>query len=107
MRVCIGLLCSISLASAAPPDQIRQAATRAITLFQASQKRWYSSQTCDSCHHQFQAALAFQAAREHDIPLDEKIAHADAVKAFNYSDLDSAAKYNGVFEPARERACSW
>ena len=104
MRICIGLLCSISVASAAPPDQIRQAATRAITLFQASQKRWYSSQTCDSCHHQFQAALAFQAAREHDIPLDEKIAHADAVKAFNYSDLDSAVQYNWVIEPAMDDA---
>ena len=82
MRIWICVLCSMALAwagDAAPPDQIRDAATRAITLFQASQKGWYSTQTCNSCHHQFQAALAFQSAREHGIPVDEKIAHADAV----------------------------
>lgn len=110
MRIWGGLLCSILCWSAAAwagnasPDRIREAATRAITLFQASQKRWYSTQTCDSCHHQFQAALAFQSAREHGIPVDEKIAHADAVKAFNYTDLDSAVQYNWVIEPAMDDA---
>src|ERR1700761_1224437 len=106
MRVLLGLLCAVAAASAAnaPPERIREAASKAITLFQASQKGWYSTQTCDSCHHQFQAALAFQSAREHGIALDEKIAHADAVKAFNYKDLDSAVQYNWVIEPAMDDA---
>jgi ankyrin repeat protein len=110
MRTWLGILCSILCSGAAaradnaPPDQIRDAATKAITLFQASQKRWYSVQTCDSCHHQFQAALAFQSAREHGIPVDEKIAHTDAVKAYNYTDLDSAVQYNWVIEPAMDDA---
>lgn len=100
------MLCSAAVASAgsAPADRIRDAATRALTLFQASQRHWYSAQTCDSCHHQFQAALAFQSARAHGIPLDETIAHADAVKAFNYTDLDAAVQYNWVIEPAMDDA---
>ena len=89
---------------AAPPDRIRDAATRAITLFQASQKGWHSNQTCNSCHHQYQAALAFQAAREHGIPVDEKIAHADAVPTFNYTELDRAVQYSWVIEPAMDDA---
>jgi ankyrin repeat protein len=110
MRIRAGILCSfvcsgaVAWGAGAPPDQLREAATRAITLFQASQKRWYSAQTCDSCHHQFQAALAFQSAREHGIPVDENIAHADAVKAFNYTNLDNAVQYNWVIEPAMDDA---
>jgi hypothetical protein len=106
MRVWAGLLLAVSLARGGntPPDQIRDAATRAITLFQASQKTWYAAQTCQSCHHQFQAALAFQSAREHGIHVDEKIAHTDAVKAFDYRDLDIAVQYNWVIEPAMDDA---
>ena len=108
MRVWIGIFCSIAASSAVAhavsPDQIRDAATRAIVRFQASQTRWYHSQTCDSCHHQFQAALAYQSARGHGIPLDESIAHADAIKAFNYTSLDNAVQYNWVIEPAMDDA---
>jgi ankyrin repeat protein len=107
MRPWICLLSTVALAwagDAAPPDRIRDAATRAITLFQASQKGWHSTQTCNSCHHQYQAALAFQSAREHGIPVDEKIAHADAVPTFNYTELDRAVQYNWVIEPAMDDA---
>jgi ankyrin repeat protein len=110
MRMLAGILCSILCSSAAAwgatasPAHIRGAATRALTLFQASQKNWFSKQTCDSCHHQFQAALAFQSAREHGIPVDESIAHGDAVKAFDYRNLDSAVQYNWVIEPAMDDA---
>lgn len=90
--------------ASAPPERIRDAASRAITLFQASQKGWYSTQTCNSCHHQFQAALAFQSARAHGIPVDETIAHADAVRVFNFTDLDRAVQYNWVIEPAMDDA---
>jgi ankyrin repeat protein len=107
MRPWICLLSTMALAwagDAAPPDRIRDAATRAITLFQASQKGWHATQTCNSCHHQYQAALAFQSAREHGIPVDEKIAHADAVPTFNYTELDRAVQYNWVIEPAMDDA---
>ncbi len=49
-------------------------------------------------------ALAFQAARERGIPVDEAIAHADAVKAFAYTDLDRAVQYTDVIEPAMDNA---
>src|SRR5205814_8302462 len=51
-------------------DRIRGAAARALTLLQSSQKRWYTRQTCSSCHHQFQPALAYRSARAHGIPFD-------------------------------------
>src|ERR1700733_7719499 len=110
MRILAVILCSLlgsstaAWAGNAPTNQIRDAATRAITLFQASQKNWYSTQTCSSCHHQFQAALAFQSARQHGLAVNEKIARADAVKAFNYRDLDIAVQYNWVIEPAMDDA---
>src|SRR6266853_1586792 len=58
--------------------RIRDAAARNLALFQASQKQWFDVQRCDSCHHQYQPALAYRAAREHGIPFDERIARADA-----------------------------
>ena len=46
-------------------------------------------------------ALAFRAAREHGIPVDEKAARADAVAAFGfYSNLDRAVQYTHLIDPA-------
>jgi ankyrin repeat protein len=100
MRVFFGLLVIVSLAlgADASPDQIRDSATRAIALIQAGQKTWYSKINCHSCHHQFQPAIAFQVARAHGVPVDEAIAHADAVKAFAFTDLDAAVQYRDVQE---------
>jgi ankyrin repeat protein len=100
MRLWIGLLCSVSAAfgADASPDQIRDSATRAIALLQAGQKTWYSKINCHSCHHQFQPAIAFRVARAHGVPVDETIAHADAVKAFPFTDLDGAIQYRDVQE---------
>lgn len=36
--------------------------------------------------------------------MDETIAHADAVKVFNFTDLDRAVQYNWVIEPAMDDA---
>jgi ankyrin repeat protein len=83
-------------------DRIRTSAARALTLLQSSQKRWYTRQTCSSCHHQFQPALAYRSARAHGIPFDDALAHADAVKAFSYTDLDEAVQYAHVIEPAMD-----
>jgi ankyrin repeat protein len=106
MRTGIVFLCfaSILRGGDASSPQIRDAATRALTLLQASQKTWYSKIGCHSCHHQFLPALAFQAAREHDVPVDEAIARADAVKAFAYADLDAAVQFRDVVETTMDLA---
>jgi N-acyl-D-amino-acid deacylase len=106
VRVWIGILCSIPAVWGAdvPRAHIREAAARAVTLLQSSQKTWYAKQSCSSCHHQFLPALAFQAARGQGIPIDETSAHADAVKAFVYTDPDRAVQYTSLIEPAMDDA---
>src|SRR5215831_21135807 len=91
-------------AETAGEARLRAAAGRNLALFQTSQKHWFEVQRCDSCHHQYQPALAYRAAREHGIPFDEGIARADAAKAFTYADLDRAVQYSWVLEPAVDDA---
>lgn len=91
-------------AFAADPARIRESAGRNLALLQQSQKNWFDVQRCDSCHHQYQPALAYRAAREHGIPFDEAIARADAAKAFTYADLDRAVQYSWIIEPAVDDA---
>ena len=100
MRTGIVFLCfaAVLRGGDASSAQIRDSATRALALLQTSQKTWYSKINCHSCHHQFLPALAFQAAREHGVPLDEAIAGADALKAFTYTDLDAAVQFRDVVE---------
>jgi ankyrin repeat protein len=103
--VCALIFCVASAAAAEPrPDRIRDAATRSLALFQASQKNWFTVQRCDSCHHQYQPALAYRDARQHGIPFDESIARADAAKAFTFADLDRAVQYSWIIEPAIDDA---
>ncbi len=100
MRTGIVFLCfaAVLRGGDASSAQIRDSATRALALLQTSQKTWYSKINCHSCHHQFLPALAFQAAREHGVPVDEAIAGADALKAFTYTDLDAAVQFRDVVE---------
>ena len=90
----------------AHPDQVRMAASRALAAIQKAQAPWYTTnkQVCASCHHQYQPALAYRAAREHRVPFDEAIAKADAVKAFTFADIDRAVQYTYVIEPAMDDA---
>ncbi len=90
----------------ADPAAIRDAAARAVAVMQKAQATWYGAnkQVCGSCHHQYQPALAFRAAREHGIAVDEGIATADASKAFTFADLDRAIQYTHVIEPAMDDA---
>jgi len=108
MRVAAGLtgLLLVAAGAVAAPDasRIRDAAARNLALFQSSQKHWFEVQRCDSCHHQYQPALAYRAAREHGIPFDETIARADAARAFTYADLDKAVQYSWIIEPAVDDA---
>ena len=96
------------LAGAQPADdaRIREAATRGVAAIQKAQSTWYTTnkQVCASCHHQYQPSLAFRAAREHGVPVDEAIARADAVKAFTFADIDRAIQYLYVIEPAMDDA---
>jgi ankyrin repeat protein len=102
------LLIVPALASAQSEDdkRIREAATRGVAAIQKAQANWFTSykQVCASCHHQYQPALAYRAARERDIPVDETIARADAVKAFTFADIDRAIQYSYVIEPAMDDA---
>ena len=100
-----------AFAIAAPADEIdpglaRRASERALSAIQRAQAGWYTSnkQVCASCHHQYQPALAYRAARNHEVPFDEAIARADAVKAFTFADIDRAVQYSYVIEPAMDDA---
>jgi ankyrin repeat protein len=103
IKIGFGIVCCIASAWAADttPASIRQAATKAVVNIQMSQKTWYLKQSCVSCHQQVFPALAFRAAREHGIPVDEQAAHADAAAAFSfYSNLDRAVEYTHGIDPA-------
>ncbi|MBZ5617272.1 MAG: hypothetical protein LAQ69_00870 [Acidobacteriia bacterium] len=103
MKLWIGIVCSVlaSLAGDASTARIQEAATRAVAIIQKSQNNWYAKASCVSCHQQVFPALAFRAAREHGIPVDEKAAHADAAAAFGfYSNLERAAEFTYVIDPA-------
>jgi ankyrin repeat protein len=98
------MLCSLVIACAAEnasTERIRDAAAKAVSVIQNSQKIWFSRQSCFSCHQQALPAFAFRAAREHGVPVDEKAAHADAAAAFGfYSNFDRAVHYTHVIDPA-------
>src|SRR5579872_5407260 len=102
MRVTALVLCSLFAAQASDLSVagVKGTATRAIGRLQTSQKQWFSEQTCTSCHHQLFPALAFRAAREHGIPVDEKIARADVAQAFStFTDLDRALEHAHAVDP--------
>ena len=108
MKLCLGILCSLSTLWAgedASAARIRDAAAKAVAIIQNSQKTWFSKQSCFSCHQQLLPALAFRAARQHGIPLDEQAAHADAVAAFGFnSNLDRAVQWTHIIDPANNDA---
>ena len=102
MRLLLGIALSIAVlpGADAPADRVREAAKQAIGLIQKSQVTWYKKQSCTSCHNQLLPAMAFRAAREHGIPVDENIAHADAAAAFRgYSNLDRIVQDTDIIDP--------
>jgi ankyrin repeat protein len=111
VALCVGVvafnvLAGVVFTQEAPPDQVRDAAARALASIQKAQATWYTTnkQVCASCHHQYQPALAIRTARDHGVPLDETIARADAIKAFTFADIDRAVQYTYVIEPAMDDA---
>jgi ankyrin repeat protein len=107
-KLILALLLVPTTAAAQEPDpvRLRDAATRAVVAIQKAQAPWFTAnkQVCSSCHHQYQPALAFKAAREHGITVNEDVARADAVKALTFADLDRAVQYTYVIEPAMDDA---
>ena len=113
--VVVLLVAALSLAGQeAPPEQVRDAAARAVAAIQKAQAPWYTTnkQVCASCHHQYQPALAFRVARDHGIPLigivhrrldDVGVLHR-AIKAFTFAEVDRAVQYTNVIEPAMDDA---
>jgi ankyrin repeat protein len=86
-------------AASAQPDQIRKAAEKAVALLQASQKNW--KQNCSSCHQQALPSLAYQAARERGIAVNETLAHAADVQGYAFfADLDRAVQFTHIIDPA-------
>ena len=88
---------------AQPPAQaqIREAATRAVALIQATQKAWPAKQSCTSCHHQLQPSIAFRTARDHGIQLDEQISATTDLATYDFKNaLDFVIQSNFVGETA-------
>jgi ankyrin repeat protein len=103
MKLVLVIACSVAALSAQgqSPAQIREAATKAVALIQKSQQNWYHKASCFSCHQQVFPALAFRAARQHSIPVNEAAAHADAAAAFGfYANLERAVEYTHIIDPA-------
>jgi ankyrin repeat protein len=103
MKFLFGVVCAISAAWAGDTSaaRIQEATTKAVSVIQKSQKTWYTKQSCVSCHQQIFPALAFRAAREHGIAVDEQAAHADAAAAFGYfSNFERAVEYTHIIDPA-------
>ena len=105
------LLAVVIVATASPavaqtPAEIRDAVVKALAPVQQAQEPWYTAnkQVCASCHHQYQPSLAFRAARERGVPVNEAIARADAAKAFTFADIDKAIQYQYVIEPSVDDA---
>lgn len=96
----LGVATALSAAEASS-DHLRDAATRAVALLQSSQKDWYAKQSCESCHHQILPAIAFAVARAHGIPVNEAIAHDNAVHAFApFANLDRAVQFTHIIDPS-------
>jgi hypothetical protein len=103
MKLRIGVVCSVvvGLAADVSTGRIQEAAAKAVVIIQKSQQNWYTKQSCFSCHQQGLPALAFQYAREHRIPVDERAAQTDAAAAFRlYTDFAQAVEYTHIIDPA-------
>lgn len=103
MRLWFAVICSIPAlwANDASVVRIQNAAAKGVALIQRSQQNWYHKQSCISCHQQVFPAMAFRAAREHGIPLDETAAHAADAQAFGYfSNFKRAVEYTHFIDPS-------
>nr|AYC80811.1 hypothetical protein [uncultured bacterium] len=58
-------------AASLPQDRIRTAVGRALPVVQRATEGFFKTQECFSCHNHGLPVMAFRAAREHGILIDE------------------------------------
>lgn len=91
-------------AQTASPDQIRSAATRAVSTVEQGSAGFYKFMNCFSCHSQGLPTLAFRVARERGVPVDETVARQVAAKGLlaspDFSSIDRAVQDPTIIDPA-------
>ena len=91
-------------AQSASPDQIRSAASRAVTLVQHSSTNFSKMMQCFSCHDHALPMMALRTARERGIAVDEAAASQLAAKGFlfspNLASIDHAVQDSMIIDPA-------
>lgn len=91
-------------AQTASPDQVRSAATRAVTVVQHGTEGFYKFMDCFSCHDHGLPMLAFRMARERGVPVDEaaaaQVAAKGLLKSTNLSSVDAAVQDAMIIDPA-------
>jgi len=109
LLVLLILFTSVRAPAQSDLSRIRESATRGFALIQATQKRSRATQSCTAtCHLQLYGALAYRAARERDIALDEQIARSDADRAFRLvaTSLSAAVEETALGEIAMNEGFS-
>ncbi len=91
-------------AHAATPEQVRSAALRALGQIQNGATGFYKVANCSSCHDHALPLLAYQVARERDVPIDEAAASAVAAKGLmaspDLTSIDAAVQDYEIIDPA-------
>ena len=86
------------------PQEIRSAATRALTITSQGTAGFYKFMVCFSCHDHALPVITWQAAREHGIPVDETLAVQVTTKGLttvpNLTSLDVAVQGSEIIDPA-------
>jgi ankyrin repeat protein len=86
-------------AQALPETQVRAAAARSIGLLEKITAQWKGD--CFSCHHQALPMIAFDAARQHGLPVNEEVAGKNAAATFAVlSSIDEAVQDSYIIDPA-------
>jgi hypothetical protein len=85
---------ALEKAGAGHPDNVREAAQRAIALLQKTSSQFMRVSGCVSCHHQFLPQMTIAAARAHGIAVDDNSARlaTEASLAALKPRLEEAAK---------------
>ena len=97
-RVLLAVACA-AVSWAADPEQVKGAIQRATALMRNSEAAWNAKQTgCNSCHHQYQPAIASSVLSEHGE------GGVGVARLLPDTDLDRAVQYSYVIEPAMDDA---
>jgi ankyrin repeat protein len=86
---------------AAPPDEARAAAGRALALVQSSVASFERQRPCSSCHHQALSIDALRVARERGVAFDEEAARRSIERNFRgLANLDKAVTAAAQIDPS-------